>query len=302
MSKKIDKYEQGEQLQLDLDEEYVVVQDNSLIMGNYNMTTLEQKIFLIMVSTIKKDDIDIAPTIFKVRDIAGLLKVTPELLYRDLPLACKTIMSKVIEIKNKNGNWKMFNIISYAEYRHKQGLILIKVNSDAKPYLLQLKDYFTSFRLENALNLDGKYAIRIYQLTKSNLYLGFLVLEVKDLKEKLKLTQKSYEKFSNINAKVIKPSIKEINEKTDVALEVELIRSGRDVVAIKFNIKESKNYYRKVIYSNSLTKSNIKNGGFNNFEPRKYSQRYEYLKEQCLLRQATDEEKEEFEAMRILEG
>ena len=42
--------------------------------------------------------------------------------------------------------------------------------------------------------------------------------------------------------------------------------------------------------------NNIK--GFNNFEPRKHSERYEYLKEQCLLGQATEEEKKEFNEMR----
>ena len=38
--------------------------------------------------------------------------------------------------------------------------------------------------------------------------------------------------------------------------------------------------------------------GFNNFEPRKHSDRYEYLKEQCLLGQATEEERKEFDEMR----
>lgn len=37
---------------------------------------------------------------------------------------------------------------------------------------------------------------------------------------------------------------------------------------------------------------------FNNFEPRKYSERYEYLKEQCLIGHATEEERKEFDEMR----
>ena len=42
----------------------------------------------------------------------------------------------------------------------------------------------------------------------------------------------------------------------------------------------------------------IKQTAFNNFEPRKQSDRYNYLQEQCLLGQATEEEKEEFRKLR----
>ena len=43
-----------EQLKLDLDTDFIIVQNNSLIMAIYDMTTMEQKLFLIMLSTIKK--------------------------------------------------------------------------------------------------------------------------------------------------------------------------------------------------------------------------------------------------------
>ena len=35
------------EFQLDLSTDYVISQDNSLVMGNYDMTAMEQKIFLI---------------------------------------------------------------------------------------------------------------------------------------------------------------------------------------------------------------------------------------------------------------
>lgn len=263
-----------EQLQLELDRDFIVVQDNSLIMGNYNMTALEQKIFLIMLSTIKKDTKDLMTTTFRVKDIAELLNIAPEPLYRDLPKVCKTIIGKVVEVKNPNGDWEMFNIVSYAKYKNKQGLITLEINSKAEPYLLELKDFFTSFKLRNALSLDGKYSIRLYQLSKSNLYRKSFVIEVEELKKKLKLTQKSYEQFSNINAKILIPSIKEINQKTDIHIDMELIKTARVVVAIKFNIEQSKSNYQKVIYT-PLSKSNI--NGFSNFKGREYTE--EYFKE-----------------------
>lgn len=45
-------------------------------------------------------------------------------------------------------------------------------------------------------------------------------------------------------------------------------------------------------------KKSYKKTGFNNFEPRKQSERYIYLQEQCLIGQATEEERKEFNKMR----
>lgn len=57
---------------------------------------------------------------------------------------------------------------------------------------------FTTFRLENALNMDGKYAIRVYQQAKSNIYKGEYIIKIDEFKKQLKLTQKSYKEYSNI--------------------------------------------------------------------------------------------------------
>lgn len=61
-------------------------------------------------------------TSFRVVDIADIMQITPQVLYRDLKKTCKSIMGKVIEIKKLNGDWDIFNIISKAEYKNKKVL------------------------------------------------------------------------------------------------------------------------------------------------------------------------------------
>lgn len=263
-----------EQLQLDLDTDFLIVQNNSLVMGNYDMTTMEQKLFLIMLSTIKKDDSTVKITSFRVVDIADIMQITPQVLYRDLKKICKSIMSKVVEIKKPNGDWDMFNIISKAEYKNKKGLITLTINKQAEPYLLQLKELFTTFKLENALNMDGKYAIRVYQQAKSNVYKGEYIIKIDEFKKQLKLTQKSYKEYSNIKLKVLLPAIKEINEKTDINLDVEEIKVGRKVEALRF-ITSNKNNKQKVMLKNTKQKPTKSNNSksFNNFEGRNYTEK-----------------------------
>lgn len=260
-----------EQLKFELDADYFVIQNNSLVMGNYDMTSMEQKLFLIMLSTIKKDDTTITPTTFRIVDLADVMQVSSQVLYRDLKKICESIMGKIVEIKKPNNSWDMFNIISDAEYRNKQGTLTLTINPKAKPYLLQLKELFTSFRLENALIMEGKYAIRVYQQAKSNIYKGEYVINIDDFKKQLKLIQKSYREYSNIKTKVLAPAIKEINEKTDINLAVEEIKVGRKVEALKFKTSNKQNQQKVIVNKGKNSPTKSKGNGFNNFDGRQYT-------------------------------
>ena len=229
-----------EQISFNLDTDFIVVQHNNLIMANYNMTALEQKLFLILLSTIKKEDTEVTKRIFRVADLAKLMNVTQHSLYKDLKRTCKTLMTKTIEVQKPDGDWDMINIIPTSKYHNAQGTISLKVNKDAYPYLLQLKKMFTHFKLENILELDSKYAIRIYQQAKSNLNRKTYIISLNDFKRSLCLTQKAYNSFSNINLKVLTPSIKEINNKTDIKISIEQIKVGRKVDSLKFNVYPNK--------------------------------------------------------------
>lgn len=255
----------NEQIKFDLDtKQSLVVQSNSFAMARYDMSTLEQKMFLILLSTISKSDDCFKQTTFRVIDIAKIMDIHPNVLYRDLKKICKNLLSKVYEVSNSNGDWELINIIGYAKYEGKYGIVTFKLNEQAKPYLLQLKEYFFGFKLDNVLLLDGKYSIRLYQQAKSHLNLKSYTIYVDEFINELRLTQKSYSKYGNIKAKIIEPSLKEINSKTDINVSYEDIKLGKKVVAIKFYVKSKVCRQQKVI----VKKSN--KVGFNNFESREY--------------------------------
>ena len=251
----------NEQIKFDLDtKQSLVVQSNSFAMARYDMSTLEQKMFLILLSTISKSDDCFKQTTFRVIDIAKIMDIHPNVLYRDLKKICKNLLSKVYEVSNSNGDWELINIIGYAKYEGKYGIVTFKLNEQAKPYLLQLKEYFFGFKLDNVLLLDGKYSIRLYQQAKSHLNLKSYTIYVDEFINELRLTQKSYSKYGNIKAKIIEPSLKEINSKTDINVSYEDIKLGKKVIAIKFYVKSKIHNQQKVIVKKSNKNS------FNNFE------------------------------------
>ena len=90
------------------------------------------------------------------------------------------------------------------------------------------------------LKLSNKHSLILYRIFRKNLGLKRYVfqIDIEDLKELLNLDLKNFQ----INFKVLKPAIGEINEKTDLKVSYKPIRKGRGgkLVAFEFEIKEKK--------------------------------------------------------------
>lgn len=274
------------QLQIDLTENTKVTMRNDFASGKYDLSALEQKLVLINIASIKFEDEHFNANTFRVIDMARLLNVTPEMLYRDLKRACDSLTNKKIYIQKEDGSWEFLVLVPTAKYIAKTGTVLMRLNEDAKPYLLQLRDMFTSFELSNILNLKSKYSIRIYQLMKSHSYRKELIITLDDLKYRLSLDdkkQKSYRLFSNVSERVLKPAMREVNDKTDITIDYETIKQGRKIYALRFKIKDKQKVIinpkgisngRKQQKQNN-NQSKRKDNSFFNFQEREYD--YDYL-------------------------
>ncbi|KHN86492.1 Replication protein, partial [Toxocara canis] len=115
----------------------------------------------------------------------------------------------------------------------------LEFSDTLRPYLLELKGFFTSYRLDNALSLSSKYSIRIYEKLKCNEFKKSFIWSVENIKEDLILKQKSYKLYSNVKQKIILIAIDDINKNTDIKVRFEEIKTGRKITAIKFYIKEN---------------------------------------------------------------
>nr|WP_283697481.1 RepB family plasmid replication initiator protein [Clostridium perfringens] len=117
---------------------------------------------------------------------------------------------------------------------------MLEFSPKVAPYLLELKRYFSQYKLFTPLSFKSKYSIRLYQIFKANEIRKNFTISLESLREILNLQQKSYESFNRLKERVINTSLEEIN-KTDIYVKFEEIKTGRKVTAIKFYIKENKN-------------------------------------------------------------
>lgn len=106
--------------------------------------------------------------------------------------------------------------------------------------MLQLKELYTSYKLENILSLRSKYSLRLFEVLKSNQFKKYWIVELDEFKKILGVTEKSYSVYQNIKNRIIIQAQKELKEKTDIKFDFEEIKTGRKVTSIKFHIHSNK--------------------------------------------------------------
>jgi plasmid replication initiation protein len=57
----------------------------------------------------------------------------------------------------------------------------------------------------------------------------------------------TYENFKNLNRKIIKPAVEEINLVSDIYVIVEYIKEGRKVVGLRFDISDNDEFKPDII-------------------------------------------------------
>ncbi|OKO92100.1 MULTISPECIES: replication initiation protein [Geobacillus] len=213
-----------------------VTKSNALIEANYKLSTLEQKIILYLISQIHKDDDDFKMYKLPIQEFSELLGYRGSPKYTELREITKNLMRKVLEIR-EGQKLKQMSWVSYVEYDAHSGYVSLAFDPRLKPYLLQLKREFTTYRLKNVMELKSSYSIRMYELLKRWQYMGEVVIQLDDLRMMVGVGDK-YSEYHNFKKRVLTPANKEISEKTDITFVYKEIREKRKVVALRFQIKE----------------------------------------------------------------
>lgn len=224
-----------------MQDKYLVTQNNNLIEARHKkpLTAREQKIVLTMVSMIQPSDEDFKDYRISVKDFSEMLGLKGSVKYTQMKNIAENLMTKTIEIPKENGGWILANWISSAEYKEGEGVIDLSFSPKLKPYMLQLKNQFTSYRLSNILNLNSTYSIRLYELMKKWQHLGKWGCSIEDLRGKLGVGEGIYPRYANLKARVLVTAIEEVNEKTDLYIGFNEIKKGRSVERIEFTIQHA---------------------------------------------------------------
>jgi len=214
-----------------------IYQNNKLIEASYSFTVLEQKLIRLLASMIKKDDDDFKEYKFKAKDLSIMLNIHQKNIYMELDKVTDKLMTRYIKIKNDNSEkFKKRHLIKIADFE--SGILTMKIDEDMKPLYLNL-DWYTKYQLKNIMQFKSTYSFRLYELLKQYENIRYRVITIDNLRIVLEIGKNQYPKYSNLKQKVINVALNEINNNTDLHIEIEELKEVRKVISIKFYIKQN---------------------------------------------------------------
>ncbi|PJG82639.1 replication initiation protein [Caviibacterium pharyngocola] len=221
-----------------MEKDLVVVKANSLIEASYRLSIDEVRILALTIGTM---DPKSNQQVFDFT-VADFVREFPEIsfdnAYKQIQTAVKRIYERSVKTED-NERVTEFRWVSSRTYFKKEGRFRIVMTNEVMPYLTQLKGQFTQYQLRHIAYFNSVHVIRIYELITQYCSIGNREITVEDLKKWLQV-EENYSRWNNFKARVLDPAIIEINEKSDLLIEVEQIKRGRAIHALNFVIGRKK--------------------------------------------------------------
>lgn len=214
-----------------------VVQNNQLINGRYEMNLIERRVFLKMISLIRPDDSDFKDFYLSVKELAEEIGTSAKSVYADLQRATESMIKRVVKIREKDKVIQV-GLISSATYYEKKGILQIRFDPALKPYLLQLRNNFTVYGLQQALKFKSFYSLRIYEMLKQFQSTGHRFVLLEDLRFSLGLEEGEYDRYGHLKSRILNHAQKELAN-SDMPFSFKEVKSGKKVIALDFKFAAS---------------------------------------------------------------
>ena len=220
--------------------DYYVVKSNVLIQkSRFTLSLQEQRIILYFISKIRPEDTELKEYSFSIKEFCNICGVDYKAggkIYSDIKFAIKTLADKSIWVELEDKKETLIRWIEKSIIDKRNRTIKIRLDKDLMPYLLELRERYTSYPLLNIIAMNSKYGIRLYELLKSYANLKSKRFTVMELRMRLGAETKSYDNITNFQNKVLFPALRDIDSYSDLKVTPILIKDKNKIVAIEFII------------------------------------------------------------------
>lgn len=214
-----------------------VCKDNRVIEAGYKLSKLEQ--CLILYAVAKNNPLAFQRKVsFKVKDFLGMFpNFSEKHIYSQLKNAIDELYERSIVVENPVYKAK-FRWVSSAHYYKNEAKIDVNFTEEIEPYLSDLNERFTQYKLVNVSKFKSDYSFRFYEFFIQYLRIGWREISVEDLRNML-MTKDKYKTTKSLNQLLIKPCIEEINKHSDLKITYKPIKKGVKITGYWFDIKSN---------------------------------------------------------------
>ena len=225
----------------------LVVKDNALINASYNLELTEQRLIMLAIMNARESGHGItADSKLEIHasDYAKLFNVSIDASYKALREAVNNLFNRQFSYTAEYKKTGKVGIVrsrwvSRIFYVDDLALLEITFAPDVVPLITRLEEHFTSYQAKQVAHLTSKYATRLYELLISWREVGKVPqIEIGEFRNRLGLLDDEYTAMHNFKKRVLEPSIKQINEHTDITVTYEQHKKGRLISGFSFRFKQ----------------------------------------------------------------
>lgn len=145
----------------------------------------------------------------------------------------RTMVRTVKGLKETKTNW-----CGQCTYHNGEGWVEIAFTPQIAPHLLGLRAKFTSYKLKQASALRSIYSWRLFECLQSWGNKGKWSPDMDEFLHAMDVPQSYQENFKNVRVRVIEPALKELREKDNMEIDLELKKAGRKVTGLVFTFRK----------------------------------------------------------------
>ena len=225
-----------------------VYKANDLIEASYSAISLQEQLMLLAcIGSVDPRELTAETRVeLTVSDFAGLLDLSARGAYDDLQRAAERLFGRYLVIdqpdpKNPRLVRTRTRWVHAIDYYPGDGKVVLFFAPKVIPYLSQLKERFTKYKLQHVAQFRSTYGVRLYELLMQWQGKGSREIELDWLREKWGLEDK-YKALKDLKRRVIEPAMRDINTYSNLWVKMEQRKRGRRVVALQFSfgLKEQK--------------------------------------------------------------
>ena len=227
----------------------LVVKDNALINASYNLELTEQRLIMLAIINARESGQGItADSKLEIHasDYAKLFNVSIDASYKALKEAVNNLFNRQFSYTAEYKRTGKTGVVrsrwvSRIFYVDDLALLEITFAPDVVPLVTRLEEHFTSYQAKQVAHLTSKYATRLYELLIAWREVGKVPqIEISTFRNRLGLLENEYTAMSDFKKRVLEPSIKQINEHTDITVTYEQHKKGRIISGFSFKFKQKK--------------------------------------------------------------
>ena len=169
--------------------------------------------------------------------------VARQTAYQALKDACDDLFARQFSYQEINERGNTENVrsrwVSEVRYVDAEATVKLIFAPIVIPLITRLEERFTQYEMKQISELSTGYAIRLYELLICWRATGKTpVIELADFRQRMGVLDSEYQRMYDLKKYVLEPSLKQINEHTDITATYEQHKSGRLITGFSFKFKQ----------------------------------------------------------------